>query len=347
MVGFQGGILLSSKAAFPNVDFDNRWIGSHGIGRFARELNNRIKFGNNVSIPGLPTSPLGVIWLTFRHIFYSRRFIFSPGYNAPLFGLKRYILAVHDLNHIEFRGAGSLKKLYYEVVLKRACRRAAKVLTVSEYSRRQIIRWARVDGDQVVNVGNGVGDAFSQRGPIYQSATEYFLMVSNRKPHKNEERVLRAFAQANFPSDMRLLITGRPDRAVLNILSECNLEGCVEFIGSPSDRELASIYRGARGLVFASLYEGFGLPVIEAMACGTPVIASNICSLPEVAGDAALFVDPNDIADIRSTMEYLISGGDSLRKALASRGLVQVSQYTWDAVSDRVVTVLAAVTTDA
>lgn len=347
MVGLQGGILLSSKVAFLDVDFDNRWVGPHGIGRFARELSNRITFGGYVALPGLPTSPFGVIWLTARHIFYSKRFVFSPGYNAPLLGLKRYILTVHDLNHIDFRGAGALKKLYYEIVLKRACRRAAKVLTVSEYSRRQIIRWACVEDDQVVNVGNGVGEMFSLDGPLFDSATEYLLMVSNRKPHKNEERVLRAFAQAEFPCDIRLLITGRPDKAVLNILSECKLEDRVEFIGSPSDRELASIYRRARGLVFASLYEGFGLPVIEAMACGTPVIASNICSLPEVAGDAALFVDPNDINDIRATMEYLVSGGDSLRGLLASRGLVQASQYSWDAVSGRVVKVLTALSSDA
>lgn len=339
MDDFPGGGPLSGINNLDNVDYDERWIGAHGIGRFAQELNKRIQFGGYLNLPGSPTSPFDVVLLTLKMVL-SRRIVFSPGYNAPFFGLRRYVLTVHDLNHIEFQGSGCLKKLYYKIVLKRACRQSAKVLTVSEYSRRRIIEWAGLNEEQVVTVGNGVGEDFVPTGTVYKPGFHYFLMVSNRKPHKNEERILIAFAKASLPNSMKVLITGKANKVILDLLSKYNLEGRVNFVGSCSDEELASMYRGAIGLVFASLYEGFGLPAIEAMACGTPVITSNVCALPEVAGNSALMVDPTDTDDIRAAMELLVSGGEQLRQSLAARGLRQANRYSWNTVSERVETVL-------
>lgn len=330
----------SEHEKMSSVDFDDRWVGPHGIGRFAKEIEQRLQFGGRVKLPLSPTNPFDVVLLTVRHLMCRKRIVFSPGYNAPLFGLKRYVLTVHDLNHIDFPGTGWLKKQYYNLVLKRACRNAAKVLTVSDYSKRRIVEWSGVDADQVVNVGNGVGQQFTVNGDRYDGGAKYVLMVSNRKPHKNETRMLEAFAAADIPIDVRLLITGEPTLQLLRLIDQLQVGRRAEFIGQCSDEKLASLYRGAEGLLFVSLYEGFGLPVIEAMACGAPVITSNVCSLPEVAGDGALIVAPEDVGQIRAALEKLLSGGVEFRESLSSRGQKRAREFSWDTVSGRIESVL-------
>ncbi len=323
------------------VAIDSRWLGPHGIGRFAAEMQRRIEFSGVVRGGIPPSHPLDSLAMSLRLLGDRGRWIYSPGFNAPLFGLRRYILTVHDLNHIDTPAQSLLKRLYYHLVLKRACRRVARVLTVSEFSRRRIVDWAGVPEDQVVNVGNGVGAEFTRSGPRFEPGYRYFLCVSNRKPHKNEARMLRAFADAAINPAIRLLVSGEETEDLLNLIEQLGLAKRIVFMGSLDDGELAARYRGAIGLLFASLYEGFGLPIVEAMSCGTPVITSSVASMPEIAGDAALLVDPGSVRDISRAITSVAEDCGGVATRLSRLGLERAKGFDWEVVADRVFEQLA------
>lgn len=320
--------------------FDERWIGSHGIGRFAAELARRIPH-QEVKVGGQPMSAFDPLRLAMalRRSSACSTFL-SPGYNAPLWGRQKFILTVHDLNHLDRpENASVAKTMYYETVLKRACRRAFAVMTVSEFSRRRILDWTGLPEQNVVNVGNGVDVAFAASAKAFTPGYDYVLCVGNRKLHKNEERVVRAFAASGLAARSRLVFTGEATRRLSEVTDECGLMNKTVFLGRVEDAALPGLYRGALCLAFPSLYEGFGLPAIEAMACGTPVVTSTTTSLPEVAGDAALLVDPESVADIAAALVRAASDAD-LREVLRGRGLRQAARFTWDAVVERVLDVL-------
>jgi glycosyltransferase involved in cell wall biosynthesis len=234
------------------------------------------------------------------------------------------------------------KRLYYAAVLKPACRGAAAVLTVSEFSRRRIIEWSGVDGAKVINVGNGVDAAYGPDGPRHEPGYRYLLMVSNRKGHKNEERAVQAFAGARLDAAVQLLVTGNCDDALMQILRRHGVEQRVRFTGLVAERDMPALYRGAQALVFPSLYEGFGLPLLEAMASGVPVIASRAAALPEVAGDAALLVDGLSVDELSRAIETLAADA-TLRQRLCAAGLQRARQFQWPEVAHRVQQVLKAV----
>lgn len=320
--------------------FDGRWFGAHGIGRFSYEIFNKLYNIQLAHTLGTPSSVFDFIFFTFSHLRNRNSILFSPGYNSPILNLNRFVFCVHDLNHIDIANNNSfLKSLYYRIILRRSCKKSAKVLTVSDFSKNKIMAWAGVGPDQVVNVGNGVSSVFSPVGPRHEPGYPYFFSVGNRKAHKNEARLLQAFAAAELPSTVRLVLTGLPSPELLTIMHDLNLEDRVVFAGRVDEEILASLYRGATALLFPSLYEGFGLPVVEAMASGTPVLTSNVTSLPEVAGEAALLVDPLDLSAIKTGIERLMFEPD-LRASLTERGLVQATKFSWDTVAARVQAVL-------
>jgi glycosyltransferase involved in cell wall biosynthesis len=208
-------------------------------------------------------------------------------------------------------------------------------LTVSEFSRQRIIDWSGVDPSRVVNVGNGVDSAYSPNAVRYEPGYAYLLVVSNRKAHKNDVGVLNAFAIANLSASVHLIFTGAVTDELQRIARENAVEQRVHFLGRLPDADLPSIYAGALALVFPSFYEGFGLPVIEAMACGTPVITSNSTSLPEVAGDAALLVNPTSVSEISAAIKRVVADPD-LRASLRRKGIERARHFNWDAVAQRV-----------
>ncbi len=322
------------------VAFDARWSGAHGIGRFSSELEKGIEFGHVVPHICSPTNPVDCLILSLWRLFNWHRLTFSPGFNAPIFGLSRYVFTVHDLNHIEFPQRNLMHLLYYRFIIRRACRKSAAILTVSEYSKKRIVEWAKVKSEKVTVVGNGVSPIFQPEGKSHQPGYPYYLMVSNRKRHKNEELTLKAFATAKVNANSRVLITGHPTEQLTAYLRELGLEDRVVFLGRCSDDQLATYYRGASALLFVSLYEGFGLPVVEAMACGTPVIASNVCSLPEVAEDAGVLVNPRSLNEIAEAIEKLEHNVSGVREILIRKGLRRSQYYQWDSVVKRVCAVL-------
>jgi glycosyltransferase involved in cell wall biosynthesis len=234
------------------------------------------------------------------------------------------------LNHIDRpENSSSLKRLYYATVMKRSCHRAARILTVSEFTRRRIVEWSGVAPENVVNVRCGVGAEFHPEVEEYPLPFPYLLCVSNRKRHKNEFRTVEAFAQAHVDVEIRLVFTGNPTQELLDCIERCGVTERVQFVGLVPDAELPSLYRSAAALVFASLYEGFGLPVLEAMACGTPVVTSNTGALAEISGNAALLVDPESVPEISLGIDRILSD-DSLRSKLRISGLERAAGYSWE-----------------
>ena len=330
-----------------SMRFDKRWIGGHGIGRFAQELHQRIPGLVDAGLSGSPSDAIDTFRLSAWLMCHPRARLFTPGFNAPLIGQSRTVIAVHDLNHIDAPiDSGLLKKTYYSSVLRRACRRAPAVITVSDYSRERIVAWSGAQPHRVVNVGNGVSDVFSptRTGTDAQISQQgsYFLAVSNRKPHKNEGRLFEAFRQAKLPEAVKLLVTGEPTDAQRAWIRGHGMDGRIQFLGAVSDDVLAAYYRSARALLFVSLYEGFGLPAVEAMACNTPVLASNVTSLPEVVGDAAVLVEPTDTKAIRAGIMRFWSEPDLIDRCV-SAGQARVQAFKWCQVADRVRRVLARV----
>lgn len=309
------------------VIFDTRWFGEHGIGRFATEVYDE-DFFQPIKLKGNPVSIFDVIKLTI-YLFFNKNFFFSPGFNAPFFFLHRTAITIHDLNHIDVDANTSfLKKLYYNIVLKRACRKAALIFTVSEFSKGRIVDWSGINPDKVKVVYNGVSSAFHQDVQPYLPGFPYIFIVGNRKLHKNEDRALRAFAQANIDKNIYVLFSGKPSDQLVNTAKELQIEDRVKFLGRLSEDELASTYKGALCLLFPSLYEGFGLPAIEAMACGTPVITSNTTALFEIGNNETLQVNPENIKDISTNLEKIIVN-KLLREELISNGLKIVLKYDW------------------
>ena len=238
------------------------------------------------------------------------------------------MFTVHDLIHLKIPEETSLnKRLYYETVIRRALQGAAWILTVSEFSKGEILAWARIPDQRVVVVGNGVGGAFVPEGPRYDPGFPYLLHVGSHKPHKNLARLLEALKRV--PKDVRLLLSGPPDPVTVRHVERLALSGRVVFCGLIPEAELPAYYRGALALMIPSLYEGFGLPALEAMACGTPVLASNVTALPEVIGDAGLFVDPHDVESIAEGIRWLVDDS-ALRERLRMKGLERARQFSWE-----------------
>jgi glycosyltransferase involved in cell wall biosynthesis len=315
---------------------DQRWSGNHGIGRFAREALADLHY-EPVRLATHPAAPMDA-WRLARALRRSnpRDLFFSPGYNTPLFCPAQFVFTIHDLSHVYCpENSSAAIRLYYATVMRRACHRAAKIFTVSEFTRSQIVEWSGVDQEKVVNVGCGIDPSYRPDGDVYGLPFPYLLCVSNRKRHKNEFRMVEAFARAAIDSRIHLVFTGASTTELAAWIDGQQIKDRVDFVGVVPEEQLPSLYRGAAGLIFTSLYEGFGLPVLEAMACGTPVLTSNTTAMPEVAGGAALLVDPTSVVQIALGIARVVEDG-SFRRQIREKGIRQAGRFDWTEVKDTV-----------
>jgi glycosyltransferase involved in cell wall biosynthesis len=321
---------------------DQRWIGYHGIGQFARHVLTGLDY-RPVPLRSNPAAPLDA-WRLSRALgrLTCEDLFFSPGYNTPLFCASPFVFTICDLSHVYCpENSSPMIRLYYATVAKRACHRAARILTISEFTRRQIIEWSGVRPEKIVNVRCGVDPAYHPGEDCYGLPFPYLLCVSNRKRHKNEFRVVEAFAKSGLAAELRLVFTGDATAKIANWIESNHVTAAVHFVGRVPESRLPSLYRGAQALVFPSLYEGFGLPLLEAMASGTPAVTSNTTALAEVAGDAALLVDPTSVEQIAAAMRQIV-GDDSLRRVLREKGLARAAEFSWESTAARVRETLCA-----
>ncbi|EBS4609317.1 glycosyltransferase family 1 protein, partial [Salmonella enterica subsp. enterica serovar Altona] len=276
------------------VLMDISWSNKGGIGRFTDEISKLLCDISKEELYRKCASPLAPLGLAVN-IFLRKKtdVVFLPGYIPPLFCSKKFIITIHDLNHLDLNDNSSLfKRLFYNFIIKRGCRKAYKIFTVSNFSKERIVAWSGVNPNKIVTVYNGVSSLFNADVKPLNLGYKYLLCVGNRKTHKNEKCVISAFAKADIDPAIKLVFTGNPCNDLEKLIIQHGLSERVKFFGFVSEKDLPSLYKGSLGLVFPSLYEGFGLPVVESMACGIPVLTSLTSSLPEVAGDAAILVDP-------------------------------------------------------
>lgn len=310
--------------------FDTRWIGPHGIGRFAGEVMKRLPPVLPVKCQLQPLHFLNPLYLSWLIKKIKPSVFYTPGFNPPLYSSFPFVFTIHDLNHIHFKpGSSAFKRAYYSLILKPACHRAFKVITVSEFSRRGIIEWSNVPEHKVVNVSNGVSDEYRPQGESYTPGFPYIFWVGNSKLHKNLNGVLEGFRISDAKNKVKLILAGDLGKSAVALAKEKGLNDNVIFAGVLSEEKMPLYYRGARALIFPSLYEGFGLPVLEAMACATPVVTSNTTALPEVAGDACLLVDPEKAGEIAEAIDKIIEDS-ALRQKLRARGIERAGRFSWD-----------------
>lgn len=294
-----------------------------------------------LELKGLPPlHPLEPLWLSWKVARVRPDVYYSPAFNPPLWSTAPLVFTIHDLIHLRYpEDYGWKQRVYYERVVRPAVQRAATVLTVSEFSKGEILDWTGAPESKVVVTGAGVGEEFNPWVEPLPLPYEYLLYVGNRKTHKNVPRLLRAFARASLPQQTRLLLTGGEDRETSLLVRSLGLEGRVMFLEGVDAETLPRLYRGAIALVFPSLMEGFGLPPLEAMACGTPVIASDAASIPEVVGEAGVMVDPYGVDALSEVMRRVVYD-EKLRSGLSKRGLERAALFSWDTVADRILLTL-------
>jgi len=268
----------------------------------------------------------------------------APHYVLPPLVGCRSVVTIHDCIHLMFPQylPNRMALVYARTSIGLAARRATRVMTVSESSKRDILRFVDVPPDKIDVIYNAYDERFGVEPreedvvrvrERYQLHDEFVLYAGNVKPHKNLERLIEAFnlVRQSGLDHLKLVLIGdeiSKYAALRRAVHRHQLHKYVRFLGYMPEETLAVMYRLASVFVFPSLYEGFGLPPLEAMASGTPVVTSNLSSLPEVAGDAAVLVDPYDPQAIANGI-HLVLTDESLRRDLRRKGLARAGQFSW------------------
>lgn len=267
----------------------------------------------------------------------------SPDFTLPpLRKHVRSLLTVHDLSFVRApETATPGLRAYLNAVVPRSILRSDHVLADSEATRQDIISLYRTPPDKVSVLYSGVDSRFrpvtddktlqSLRNRHAMADSPYILSVGTIQPRKNYPRLIEAFRQLDDP-DLQLVIAGGKgwlDHPLYELVKSSGLEDRVRFLGFVADEDLPALYSGARVCAFPSLYEGFGLPVLEAMSCATPVVTSAVSSLPEVAGDAAQLVDPYDVTGLAAALHRVLTDAEE-RDRMIARGLARARLFTWE-----------------
>jgi glycosyltransferase involved in cell wall biosynthesis len=269
-------------------------------------------------------------------------------YAAP----RPVVLTIHDIIPILVPNFFSLRqRLLYRFSLRMALRAAAVIICVSEATRSDLNSFCRTDPSRLVVIHEGIEEGFRPCSSkeiesvrtAYALPEQYFFYLGSNKPHKNLPALIQACAQRNL--SLPLVIAGSEDPRFSEARRQVEMLGLgdrVRFLGAVREESLPALYSGARAFVFPSLYEGFGMPPLEAMACGVPVACSNIPSLKETAGDAALFFDPGDCASIADALERILTD-PSLRAELRACGLRRAAELSWDTAAQKTLDILTRV----
>ena len=272
---------------------------------------------------------------------------FTPTHYAPRFSPVPTVISIMDLSYLHFPELFADRDLYQlKNWTQYSIKKAAHIITISNSSKNDIIKAYRIPEDRVTVIYPGIKEVTTLNPHVYSMSElkskylisdNYLLSVGTLQPRKNTARLIEAFAKLKKSkkfdkSDIMLVVVGKKGWLYEDILAAPERFGVTEsvkFLDFVSDEDLASLYKNAQCYVFPSLYEGFGLPVLEAMKFDCPVITSNISSLPEAAGDAALYVNPLDVDDIAKKIEKILENKE-LRKDLIKKGREQIKKFSWE-----------------
>lgn len=282
-----------------------------------------------------------------------------PHINAPYFCPAPYVLTVHDLVvwHFPDSRATTLPAWQYQLklrahhfVLKNSLKKARQIITVSQFTKRDVARHLKIDEKKITVIYPGTdkmllgteklpnSEAFNQ----YLNATfgvnkSYLLYVGSAYPHKNLERLVRAFIllRKTYSRHWQLVLAGREDyfykelkAFISRAVPEAAIRRDIILTGQVSDKDLDGLYRGAKLFIFPSLYEGFGLPPLEAASRGVPVVAAKAAAVPEVLSDAAYYFDPENIENMAQAID-VVGGSRTIQDSLAEKGYERAEQFSW------------------
>jgi glycosyltransferase involved in cell wall biosynthesis len=273
---------------------------------------------------------------------------------VPLVHPRATVVTIHDLGYRFFPSAhGARRRLELDLTTRFSCRAARRIIAPSQATRRDLEREYGIAGERIRVIAHGVDEEMRPvRDPArlaevrarYGIRSDYLLYLGTLQPRKNVGRLVDAFLRCRQRAgrDLTLVLAGQPGwllQAVDAHVAGAEARGAVVRPGYVAREDLPALYSGALAFVFPSLYEGFGLPVLEAMACGAPVLASSTSSLPEVVGDAGMLVSPLDTGALAAALERLVADAD-LRSDLAERGLARARQFTWERCGRRTLDVI-------
>lgn len=264
---------------------------------------------------------------------------------APLF-YKNQIVTIHDLSFLRNPDWFSKKfYYYYRFLIPKIAKNSLKIITVSEFSKKEIINLLNISEENIKVIYCAISKEFQDIIKIDSNNNygNYILAVSSLDPRKNFERLLLAYNRLTL-KDTKLVIAGSKHKIFVDVKIKNFIRNNKNIIltGYVSDKVLVSLYRNAIVFVYPSIYEGFGLPPLEAMACGCPVVASNAASIPEVCCDAAYSVDPYNVDSIVEGI-YKVLTDESLRQSLIQKGFERVKLFSWEKSAQKVIKIIEEV----
>jgi len=282
--------------------------------------------------------PLPVEQFTGRiDLYHATDFVLPPTLQST-----KTLLTVHDLSFVRVPETASPSlKAYLDRVVPLSVKRADHILADSQATKDDLMELYGVTPEKITVLLTGVDKRFqpsnigelTMRSKYALSDRPYLFTIGTVQPRKNYARIIHSLAKLRAEGhDLDLVIAGGRgwlEDPIYQAIQETQMMDYVKLIGFADDEDIPTLYTQAKCVVFPSLYEGFGYPVLEGMACGTPVVTSNVSSLPEVAGDAALMVNPYDVDAITNAIRSIITDSE-LRKTLTERGFEQIKQFTWE-----------------
>lgn len=273
-------------------------------------------------------------------------------YVSPIPSYCKTMITLHDIlfeSHPQY--FSTMFNIRSKILMRLSAARASHIFTVSEFSKKEIISRYHIKNEKISVIYNGVDkskfypssdgiDIINKSGLV---SKEYILTVGRLEPRKNHESLIRAYAELD--TEFPLVLIGQKHfgyEHIEKLIKSLNLKDKIILLENVSNNELSSYYRHAKLFVYPTWAEGFGMPVIEAMASGVPVITSNLTSLPEVVGDAGILVDPSNILEIKKAMEKILPS-ETVAKGLSVRGAIQADKFQWSASAHQVKSVYASI----
>lgn len=292
---------------------------------------------------------LRLLWTQFKipsiYQQFNSHLLFSPVPEMPLFSQVKSVVMVHDLIPLRFPKKNSPLTPYFRYYIPQVCQQAKHIICNSQATADDIINFFGINANKITPIHLGYNpNKFKFIDDLSNiNKTPYFLYLGRHDPHKNLGRIISAFAKFKYKNNYQLWLAGPSDSRYTPLLKQqvkqLNIESQVRFLDYVKSEDLPIILNQAQALVFPTLWEGFGFPVLEAIASGTPVITSNISSLPEVVGEAGLLVNPLEIKEITSAMN-LMAEDEKLRLELRQLGLKRAKNFSWEKTARETIAVL-------
>lgn len=353
----------------PRIAIDARMVNKSGIGtciqHWLKDVGYTIALGDPKELNSYNNIPKHIPFISsiygykeqfkfpYRALYREKPDILHvPHCNVPLFYRGKMLVTIHDLTHLVYPEFLPFKLVhyYFKFIFWFVSKRADKIITVSESTKRDLLRFYKMDESKITVIPLGVGKEFVKKSPIeidylYDKFNiprnkKILLYVGNLLPHKNLNKLLEGFSQMHGRENCRLVLVGKAfdGRSKATCEKELGIEEFTIHAGMVSQEDLVNFYNLADLFVLPSLYEGFGLPVLESLACGTPVVCSNTSSLPEVGGKVAKYFDPEDASSIARALENSIDDKGKHDDEIAE----WVSLFTWEACAQKIKAQLCA-----